>query len=191
VRGPTFTGAALGVNTAPVSIDFKWTTRFLHPATGFIPQRLEKDGHMEYPGTMIDVRPVADVGLVRLYVLRAMYAVIAFAQGLKTWPAILHPAHAWDFWNGVGLSFFGALTALSLLGIRYPVRMLPLLLFEFAWKLIWALAVWLPALLNHSLTGSVADNAAGIVLGAVVVPILLPWGYLWKQYVVAPGDRWH
>ena len=146
---------------------------------------------MEYPGTMIDVRPVADVGLVRLYVLRAMYAVIAFAQGLKTWPAILHPAHAWDFWNGVGLSFFGALTALSLLGIRYPVRMLPLLLFEFAWKLIWALAVWLPALLNHSLTGSVADNAAGIVLGAVVVPILLPWGYLWKQYVVAPGDRWH
>jgi hypothetical protein len=139
---------------------------------------------------MTDVLPVADVGLVRLYVLRAMYALLAFAQGLKTWPTIFHPTHAWDFWNGVGLSFFGALTALSLLGIRYPLRMLPLLLFEFAWKLIWALAVWLPAQLNHSLTGNVADNAFGILLGVVVVPILLPWGYLWKQYVIAPGDRW-
>ena len=139
---------------------------------------------------MTDVRPVADVGLVRLYVLRASYAVIAFAQGLKTWPAIFHPTHAWDFWHGVGLSFFGALTALSLLGIRYPVRMLPLLLFEFAWKLIWALAVWLPALLNHSLTGDVAGNAVGILLGPVVLLFLLPWGHLWKQYVIAPGDRW-
>jgi hypothetical protein len=140
---------------------------------------------------MTDVRPVADVGLVRLYVLRAAYALLAFAQGLKTWAAIFHPTHAWDFWNGVGLSFFGALTALSLLGIRYPLRMLPLLLFEVAWKLIWAFAVWLPALLNHSLTRDVADNAMGILLGPVVVAILLPWGYLWKLYVVAPGDRWH
>jgi hypothetical protein len=140
---------------------------------------------------MNDVRPVADVRLVRLYVLRAAYALLAFAQGSKTWPAIIHPTHTWDFWHGVGLSFFGALTALSLLGIRYPLRMLPLLLFEFAWKLIWALAVWLPALLNHSLTGDVADNAIGILLGPVVLSILLPWGYLWKQYAVAPADRWH
>jgi len=79
----------------------------------------------------------------------------------------------------------------SNLGIRYPLRMLPLLLFEITWKLIWALAVWLPALLNHSLARDVADNAIGILPGPVVVAILLPWGYLWKQYVVAPGDRWH
>jgi hypothetical protein len=41
------------------------------------------------------------------------------------------PAH-----NGVGASFFGALTLLSLLGVRYPVRMMPLLIFELTWKLI-------------------------------------------------------
>ena len=54
------------------------------------------------------------------------------------------------------------------------LRMLPLLLFEVAWKLIWALAVWLPALLNHLLTRDIADNAMGILLGPVVVAILLP-----------------
>jgi len=24
----------------------------------------------------------------------------------------------------------------------------------------------------------------------VIVPLILPWGYLWKKYVTAPGDRW-
>jgi hypothetical protein len=24
----------------------------------------------------------------------------------------------------------------------------------------------------------------------VVVPLLLPWGYLWTSYVTLPGDRW-
>jgi hypothetical protein len=139
---------------------------------------------------MIDARPAPEVGLIRLYVLRASYALIAFAQGANTWPAIVHPAHPWDFWNGVGLSFFGALTALSLLGIRYPLRMLPLLIFEFTWKLIWGLVVWLPALLHHSLTGDVGRNAISIVAGVVVVPLVLPLGYIWKQYVLARGDRW-
>jgi hypothetical protein len=139
---------------------------------------------------MIDARTGSDVGLVRLYVVRAAYAVIAFAQGARTWPAILHPTQPWDFWHGASLSFMGALTALALLGIRYPIRMLPLLFFEFSWKLIWALAVWLPALLHHSLAGDVGDTAMSIVPGVVVVPLVLPWGYVWKNYVLAPGDRW-
>ena len=76
------------------------------------------------------------------------------------------------------------------MGIRYPVRMLPLLIFELAWKLIWTLVVWLPALLHHSLTGDVGDNGISIVAGVVVVPLVLPWGYIWNSYVLAPGDRW-
>jgi hypothetical protein len=24
----------------------------------------------------------------------------------------------------------------------------------------------------------------------VIVPLVLPWGYLWKTYVTTPGDRW-
>ena len=131
-----------------------------------------------------------ELPLYRLYVLRVSYALIGVWQGLRTWPAILHHAHPWDFWHGVGMSFLGALTLLALLGIRYPVRMMPLLFFELAWKLVWVLAAYLPPYLARSVDPALADNFIGIFLGVVVVPLVLPWGYVWRNYVLAPGDRW-
>jgi hypothetical protein len=137
---------------------------------------------------MIGARP--ELPLYRLYLLRVAYALIGVAQWLKTWPAILHHTRPWDFWHGVGMSFFGALTLLALLGIRYPVRMMPLMIFELAWKLIWVLAAYLPAYLARSVDADIADNFLGIFLGVVIVPLVLPWGYVWKNYVTNTGDRW-
>ena len=131
-----------------------------------------------------------ELPLYRLYVLRVAYAVIGVLQGLHTWPAIMHRAHPWDFWHGVAMSFLGALTLLALLGVRYPVRMMPLMIFEFIWKLIWVLAAYLPPYLAHSVDPDLADNFFSIGLGVVIVPLVLPWGYVWRKYVIAPGDRW-
>lgn len=131
-----------------------------------------------------------ELPLYRLYLLRVLYALIGVVQGLQTWPAILHHAHPWDFWHGVGISFLGALTLLSLLGVRYPVRMMPLLIFEFTWKLIWVLAAYLPAYLAHTVAPDLSDNFIPIFLGIVLVPLVLPWGYVWRNYAIAPGDRW-
>jgi len=139
---------------------------------------------------MIGPRPATQLPLYRLYLLRAMYLLIALAQGSQTWPAIIRHTHHWDMWHGVGMSFLGALTALALLGVRYPVKMLPLLIFEFAWKLLWVLAIWLPLWLGHRVDADNGDIAFSIFLGVVLVPLVLPWGYIWKNYVAAPGDRW-
>jgi hypothetical protein len=67
---------------------------------------------------------------------------------------------------------------------------MPILFFELAWKLLWLLAVWLPLWLTHRVDADTADNFFSIFLGVVLVPIVLPWGYVWKNYVVAPADRW-
>ncbi len=133
---------------------------------------------------------VSELPLYRLYLLRAMYLLIGVAEGAQIWPAIIHHAHAWDFWHGVGMSFLGALTLLCLLGVRYPVRMMPLLIFELVWKVIWILAAWLPLYLTHHLDPDTAGQAFSIFFGPVFVPIVLPWGYVWKHYVIDPGDRW-
>jgi hypothetical protein len=139
---------------------------------------------------MTDVQARLELPLYRLYVMRAAYLLIGLGQGAKTWPAILHHARPWDFWHGVGVSFFGALTLLCLLGVRYPVRMMPLLIFEIVWKAIWVLAAWLPPWLGHTLDPNIGDSFVQISLGVVIVPLVLPWGYVWKHYVLAPADRW-
>jgi hypothetical protein len=139
---------------------------------------------------MAQIQSTSELPLYRLYVLRAAYLLIGLWQGSRTWPAILHHVRPWDFWHGVGTSFFGALTLLCLLGVRYPVRMMPLLIFEFTWKLIWVLAAWLPPYLGHTLDPDIAGSFSGIFPAFVIVPLLLPWGYLWKAYVTTPGDRW-
>ena len=131
-----------------------------------------------------------EVPLYRLYLLRALYALIGLGQGSLTWPAIVHHVRPWDFWHGVAMCFLGALTALCLLGVAYPVRMIPLLIFEFAWKLLWLLVVWLPLRLANNVDPDTADNVFSMVLGVVLVPLVLPWGYVWKNYVMMPADRW-
>jgi hypothetical protein len=134
--------------------------------------------------------PARELPLFRLYLLRGMFLLIALGQGSQTWPAIIHHTKPWDTWHGVGMSFLGALTLLSLVGVRYPVKMLPLMIFEGVWKLLWVLAVWLPLWLAHDVDADTAENAFSIFLGVVLVPIVLPWKFIWKNYVTAPGDRW-
>jgi hypothetical protein len=139
---------------------------------------------------MTGVRDRGELPLYRLYVMRGAYAILGLGQGVKTWAAIVHHPAPWDFWHGVAMSFFGALTLLSLLGLRYPVRMMPLLIFEFVWKTIWVLAAWLPPWLAHTLDPDIGDSFVQIFPALIVVPLVLPWGYVWKQYVAAPADRW-
>jgi hypothetical protein len=138
----------------------------------------------------LSVSRPAELPLYRLYLLRALYLLIGLGQGSQTWAAIFRHVRPWDFWHGVGMSFLGALTALCLLGVRYPVRMIPLLFYEFAWKLLWVLAVWLPPALAHRVDADTADNFFSIFMGVVLVPLVVPWGYVWKNYIIAPADRW-
>jgi len=39
-----------------------------------------------------------------------------------------------------------ALSLLSFLGLRYPIKMLPILLFEISWKFIWLTVIAIPLL---------------------------------------------
>jgi hypothetical protein len=48
--------------------------------------------------------------------------------------------------------WLAAISLLALLGIRYPLKMLPLLFFEFLWKAVWVLGWGLPPLFAQQLS---------------------------------------
>ncbi|MFN8573798.1 MAG: hypothetical protein U0132_17205 [Gemmatimonadaceae bacterium] len=130
-----------------------------------------------------------EVSPIRLYALRALYLLICVGQGTIQWPTLATRASQLTFWNGIGVSMLGALALVSALGVRYPLQMLPLMLFEFVWKLMWVLAVWLPKWLGGSVDAVTAAQAPEIMAG-VIVPLIIPWRYVIAQYVTKPGDSW-
>src|SRR5262249_13891415 len=96
---------------------------------------------------------------------------------------------AWQLPHSIIMSMLGALGALSLLGLRYPLAMLPLLFFELTWKVIWLVRIALPLWLQHRLSPGYVETAWECLL-VVVVPIAIPWDYVVSRYLRLHGDRW-
>lgn len=81
-----------------------------------------------------------DVSLPRLYALRAGYLFIAAGLAATVWPSLLNHSARWPLMNGVVCSLLAAVSVLAVVGIRYPLQMLPVLFFELLWKSIWLIA---------------------------------------------------
>ena len=127
------------------------------------------------------------VSLFRLYVLRAMYLLLVVGLGAMIVPDIVsHPLMA----RGVIASLLGALWLLAFLGLLHPLQMLPLLLFEFAWKLIWTVGYGLPQWSAGQLPPTFADDFQAIVAGVILMPLIIPWSYVWRHYFKQPSERW-
>ena len=128
-----------------------------------------------------------EVSLVRLYVLRATYLLLVVGLGGVIVPDLVsHPLAS----RGVIASLLGALWLLAFVGLRYPVQMLPLLMFEFVWKALWAIAYGLPQWLAGQYPPTFSEDAFSIGMGIILMPLVIPWGYAWRHYVTRPGDRW-
>jgi hypothetical protein len=133
---------------------------------------------------------MSEVSTGRLHVLRALYLLIAAGLGITIWPGILAPPDDLPHMASVVRSVLGAVSLLALLGLRYPLTMLPLLLFEFIWKSIWVLAFGLPLWHAGQLDANAQETLKACLMGIVLVPIAVPWGYVFRHYVKAPGDPW-
>ncbi|MET0319574.1 MAG: hypothetical protein ABW069_02500 [Duganella sp.] len=127
------------------------------------------------------------VSLFRLYLLRAVYLIIAVGLGISIWPGILHHDQPWTPMQGFVNCMLGAFGLLCALGLRYPLQMLPVLLWELLWKSLWLLVVALPAIQAGPLDQLMKENlfAVGLV---VMIPIVLPWRYLVDHYIRKPAD---
>ena len=129
----------------------------------------------------------SDVSLLRLYILRAAYLLLVVGIGAMILPPLVsHESTA----RGVIPSLIGGVGLLAILGLKYPVRMLPLLMFEFAWKTLWLLVFGLPQYASGQMPPTFAEDFFNIAFGVVLMPIVIPWPYVWRHYVKAPADRW-
>jgi hypothetical protein len=128
-----------------------------------------------------------ELSLLRLTIMRVIYFAIAFLEGSQVVPALFsHEPTA----RGVIPALLSGFCLMCVFGLRYPRQMLPLLMFEMAWKYIWFFAFGLPQYLSGQVPPTFGDDFPAITVGVVIMPFVLPWGYIWRHYVKLPGERW-
>jgi len=73
---------------------------------------------------------------------------------------------------------------LAVLGIRYPLKRLPLLFHQMLYKTLWLVAIGIPTW--PALPGASRAMAIGVLLDLIVIPC----AYVFEHYVKERGDRW-
>ena len=130
-----------------------------------------------------------DVSLFRLYVLRALYLLVFVGLAIQIWPGFLYRETPWEAMESVVACMLTAFSLLALLGLRYPLQMLPILLWELLWKLLWltmvAYPLWSAGTMNDPMRA-----VAEAVLWVVIIPFAIPWPYVFVHYVKKSSDCW-
>jgi hypothetical protein len=120
--------------------------------------------------------------------MRGGYLLMGVGLALVKWP-LLPESGALPLYEGVTLCLLTAMSLLAFLGLRHPVKLLPLLLFESAWKLLWLGLIALPKAITGDLDAATTETLLNCSL-VIVILAVTPWRYVWRTYARSPGDRW-
>ena len=130
-----------------------------------------------------------EVSLFRLYVLRAMYVFIVAGLGIFLWPSVIDPTKHWALMQGQATCMLAAFSLLCALGLRYPLQVLPVLLWEVTWKTLWLGLVPLPQWMAGHVDESIKPTVFACSM-VVLVYLAIPWRYVLTNYISAHGERW-
>lgn len=132
--------------------------------------------------------PAGDLRLWQVNLLRVGYAVMGIGLAIIKWP-LLFDHDTWGLAEGTKECLLIAMSFLAFLGLRHPVRMLPILIFEVLWKLLWLGVVALPLWADGTLDGATRTQT-GTILWVVLIIAVIPWRHVFTEYVSAPGEPW-
>ena len=127
-----------------------------------------------------------EVPIARLYAMRAL-AALGVVGLFPTAMAVF--THA-PLDRGAHKALIAGLWLMCIFAFRYPLKMVPILLFEMVWKTIWLLAFGLPEWSSGVGSPRLTEDLWGIGAFPLVCALVIPWGYVWRHYVIAAGERW-
>ncbi len=127
------------------------------------------------------------VALWRINAIRFIFLLMALIMGSAVWYQLFTEWAAMDINRGLAKSMLAALALMSLLGVRYPLQMLPLMLYEMAWKTVWI--VFIAG--RHWLAGTVTPQIETLFfecIGIVIAFVVAPWPYIAARYFSQPME---
>lgn len=123
---------------------------------------------------------------INIYLLRLVYVLMFFVLGKTTWTCILTHQGSWEPTKAVAWCVWTAFATLAGLGILRPLKMLPILLLEIFYKVLWLLVVAYPLWSKGTLAGSSAEGTASVFIWVILPIVVMPWGHVFATYIYQP-----
>jgi hypothetical protein len=119
---------------------------------------------------------------INIYLLRVLYILMFFVLGKDTWTQILTHQGAWEPTKAVVWCVWTAFATLGGLGIFHPLKMLPIILLEIFYKVLWLIVVAYPLWSKGTLAGSPAEHITSSFSWVILPIVAVPWGYVFRKY---------
>ena len=123
---------------------------------------------------------------INIYLLRLLYVLMFFVLGRITWTHVLTHQGPWEPTNAVAWCVWTAFATLAGIGIIRPVKMLPIVLLEIFYKMLWLILVAYPLWSAGTLAGSPAEEITSQFLWVLLPIVAVPWGYVLANYLYQP-----
>jgi hypothetical protein len=136
------------------------------------------------------LRPSAQYEGVRpinIYLLRLVFTLMFFVLGKGTWTHIFSHRGSWEPDDAVAWCVWTAFATLAGLGIFRPLKMLPILLLEIFYKVLWLIIVAYPLWVTGTLSGSPAEGTTSAFSWVILPIVAVPWGYVLVNYLYKPA----
>ena len=121
---------------------------------------------------------------INIYLLRLLYTLMFFVLGKDVWTHIFNYQGEWNPMDAVAWCVWAAFASLAGLGIFYPLKMIPILLVEVFYKLLWLLLVAYPLWSKGQLAGSSAEGITDAFLFVLLPIVAIPWKYVLVYYIL-------
>jgi hypothetical protein len=125
---------------------------------------------------------------INIYLLRLLYILMFFVLGKETWTHIITHQGPWNPIDGVAWCVWTAFATLAGIGIIHPVKMLPIVLLEIFYKVLWLYLVAYPLWSKGTLAGSPAEGITSEFLWVILPIVAVPWSYAFGAYIYRPRE---
>ena len=120
---------------------------------------------------------------INIYLLRLLYILMFFVLGKDAWTQILTHQGAWEPKSAMVWCVWAAFATLAGLGIIRPLKMLPIILLEIFYKVLWLMVVAYPLWSAGTLAGSPAEGITSSFSWVILPLVAVPWSYVFVTYI--------
>ena len=118
----------------------------------------------------------------RQHLMRGLFFLNFISLAFDNWSSIVFPKEQLEVLPGVAVSFWAGFALLNLIGVRFPLKMIPILLLQFLYKTAWILGVYRPTWKAGLLTEGITEFFYICVAGIVLNLLIIPWGYVYREF---------